>query len=73
MKISYDPFWRTIEEKGLNQYILINKMGVINSLIHKLRHNMDIRLSTLSDLCEKLNCKVEDIVEVVEEKETIHN
>ncbi|KXU51576.1 MAG: helix-turn-helix domain-containing protein [Coprobacillus cateniformis] len=73
MKISYDPFWRTIEEKGLNQYILINKMGVRNSLIHKLRHNMDIRLSTLADLCEKLNCKVEDIVEVVEEKETIHN
>ena len=29
---------------------------------------MDIRLSTLADLCEKLNCKVEDIVEVVEEK-----
>ena len=73
MKISYDPFWRTIEEKVLNQYILINKMGVRNSLIHKLRHNMDIRLSTLADLCEKLNCKVEDIVEVVEEKETIHN
>lgn len=73
MKNSYDPFWRTIEEKGLNQYILINKMGVRNSLIHKLRHNMDIRLSTLADLCEKLNCKVEDIVEVVEEKETIHN
>ena len=73
MKISYDPFWRTIEEKGLNQYILINKMGVRNSLIHKLRHNMDIRLSTLADLCEKLNCKVEDIVEVVEEQETIHN
>lgn len=73
MKISYDPFWRTIEEKGLNQYILINKMGVRNSLIHKLRHNMDIRLFTLADLCEKLNCKVEDIVEVVEEKETIHN
>lgn len=73
MKISYDPIWRTIEEKGLNQYILINKMGVRNSLIHKLRHNMDIRLSTLADLCEKLNCKVEDIVEVVEEKETIHN
>lgn len=48
-------------------------MGVRNSLIHKLRHNMDIRLSTLADLCEKLNCKVEDIVEVVEEKETIHN
>ena len=40
MKISYDPFWKTIKDKGLNQYILINKMGVRSSLIHKLRHEL---------------------------------
>jgi DNA-binding Xre family transcriptional regulator len=67
MKISYDPFWKTIKDKGLNQYILINKMGVRSSLIHKLRHDLDICVSTLSDLCELLQCKIEDIVELKEE------
>lgn len=67
MKISYDPFWKTIKDKGLNQYILINKMGVRSSLIHELRHDLDIRVSTLSDLCELLECKIEDIVELKEE------
>ena len=67
MKISYDPFWKTIKDKGLNQYILINKMGVRSSLIHKLRHDLDIRVSTLPDLCELLQCKIEDIVELKEE------
>ena len=67
MKISYDPFWKTIKDKGLNQYILINKMGVRSSLIHKLRHDLDSRVSTLSDLCELLHCKIEDIVELKDE------
>lgn len=67
MKISYDPFWQTIKDKGLNQYILINKMGVRSSLIYKLRHNLDIRVSTLTDLCELLDCKIEDIVGLKEE------
>ena len=68
MKISYDSFWKTIKDKGLNQFILINKMGVRSSLIHKLRHDLDIRVSTLSDLCELLQCKIEDIVELKEEQ-----
>ena len=46
MKISYAPFWKTLKQKGLNQYVLINKMGVRNSLVHKLRHDLDIRLTT---------------------------
>ncbi|WP_050636461.1 helix-turn-helix domain-containing protein [Candidatus Stoquefichus sp. SB1] len=67
MKISYAPFWKTLKQKGLNQYVLINKMGVRNSLVHKLRHDLDIRLTTLADLCEKLECRIEDIVEVVDD------
>ena len=62
MKISYDPFWKTIKDKGLNQYILINKMGVRSSLIHKLRHDLDIRVSTLSDLCELLHVKLRTLL-----------
>lgn len=69
MKISYEPFWKTLKKKGLNQYILINKMGVRNSLVHKFRHNLDVRLTTLADLCEKLDCRIEDIVEFIEEDE----
>ena len=68
MKISYDPFWRTIKNKGLNQYILINKMNVRSSLINKLRHNEDVRLTTLLDLCEMLDCSLNDVVEFVKDE-----
>lgn len=72
MRISYAPFWRTIKKKGLSQYVLINQMGVRNSLMHKLRHDLDIRLTTVVDLCEKLDCDIGDIVELVPEKEKIN-
>lgn len=63
MHISYQPFWNTLKKKGLNQYILINQFDVRSSLLHKLRHNQDVRLTTLLDLCELLDCSLNDIVE----------
>lgn len=71
MKISYQRFWDLLKEKGLNQYILINKLGVRSSLLYRLRHNMDSRLSTLMDLCELLDCELNDIVEFVQEKQEV--
>ena len=71
MKISYQRFWDLLKEKGLNQYILINKFGVRSSLLYRLRHNMDLRLSTLMDLCEMLDCELNDIVEFVKEKQEV--
>ena len=54
--------------KQLKTKDLINIYSSIrSSLIHKLRHDLDIRVSTLSDLCELLQCKIEDIVELKEE------
>ncbi|MFR7590539.1 MAG: helix-turn-helix domain-containing protein [Longibaculum sp.] len=71
MKISYAPFWKTLQEKGLSQYVLINKMGVRTSLLHKLRHNLDVRLSTLADLCDILDCQIDDVVVFIEDKEKV--
>ncbi len=62
MKISYDPFWKTIKDKGLNQYILINKMGVRSSLIHKLRHDLDIRVSTYQIYVNYFNVKLRTLL-----------
>lgn len=71
MKISYAPFWETLQKKGISQYTLIHQMNVRTSLLDKLRHDSDIRLSTLGDLCEILDCRVEDIVKMVPENEKV--
>ena len=60
--ISYEPLYRTMKEKGITTYKLINEHGVSRSLLDRLKHNRPISTVTLNDLCEFLDCRVEDIL-----------
>lgn len=60
--ISYQPFYQTLKEKGISTYKLINQYGVSRSLLDRLKHNKPISTVTLNDLCNILNCKVENIL-----------
>lgn len=61
--ISYEPFYKTIKEKGISTYKLINTYNVSRSLIDRLKHNKPITTVTINDLCILLDCKVENILE----------
>ena len=60
--ISYEPFYKTMKEKGFTTYKLINDYGISRSLIDRLKHNRPITPVTLNDLCTILDCKVEDVM-----------
>ena len=60
--ISYEPFYKTLKEKELSTYKLINQYGVSRSLLDRLKHNKPLSTVTLNDLCRILSCKIEDIV-----------
>ena len=66
--ISYKPLYNTIKEKGISTYKLINTFGISRSLIDRLKHDKPLSTVTIDDLCKILSCKVEDILEYVEEK-----
>ena len=60
--ISYEPFYETLQKKGISTYRLINQFGVSRSLIDRLKHNKPISTVTINDLCSFLECNVEDIL-----------
>ena len=60
--ISYEPFYKTIKEKNISTYKLINQYGMSRSLLDRLKHNKPISTVTLNDLCKILSCKVEEIL-----------
>ena len=66
--ISYAPLYKTMKEKQISTYKLINEFGVSRSLLDRLKHNKPISTVTLDDLCGFLDCKVEDILVYVKEK-----
>lgn len=60
--ISYEPFYKTLKEKGISTYKLINEYGLSRSLLDRLKHNRPISTVTLNDLCNILHCPVEGIL-----------
>ena len=66
--ISYEPLYKTMKEKGISTYKLINTFGLSRSLLDRLKHNKPITTVTINDLCKILDCKVEDILEYTEDK-----
>ena len=66
--ISYEPFYKTLKEKGISTYKLINQFGISRSLLDRLKHNKPISTVTLNDLCTYLSCRVEDILLYIPEE-----
>lgn len=68
--ISYEPFYKTLKNKGISTYKLINQFGLSRSLLDRLKHNKPISTVTLNDLCTFLECNVSDILIYVKDNET---
>ena len=60
--ITYEPFYKTLKSKGISTYKLINNFNVSRSLLDRLKRNKPISTQTIDDLCNYLDCKVEDIL-----------
>ena len=67
--IVYTPLWSTMKEKGITTYALINNHNISSSTIHRLRHNQGVTTQLVDDLCKILHCKVEDVLEFVDDTE----
>ena len=66
--ISYEPLFRTMKEKGITAYRL-GKMGFPQSNYYAMKRGDNISSHTLNQLCKLLQCRVEDVLEYVEDEE----
>ena len=67
--ISYDKLWQTMKEKSVSQYALIKKYNISPAQITRLKRNESVSTHTIDTFCKILHCKVEDIMEYIEENE----
>ncbi|MBQ0028248.1 MAG: helix-turn-helix transcriptional regulator [Lachnospiraceae bacterium] len=65
--ISYERLWNTMVDRGITQYTLIKKYHVSPGQITRLKRNESVSTHTIDMFCKILNCKVEDIMEYIEE------
>ncbi len=60
--ISYKPFFETLKKKNISTYTLIYKYGISSATIDRIKKGGGITTAKLNDLCNILNCNVEDII-----------
>ncbi len=65
--ISYAPFYETLKNKKISTYRLIKDYNLSWGLLDRIKHDKPITTVTLNDLCEILDCKVQDIMVYVKE------
>ncbi len=65
--IKFDKLWITMQEKGFSTYMLREKCGIDSKTIRRLKANDNIETKTINKLCSVLGCRVEDIMEFIED------
>jgi DNA-binding Xre family transcriptional regulator len=53
--------------KGVSTYKLREECGIDSKTIRRLKANDNIETKTLNKLCTVLDCKIEDIMEYIED------
>lgn len=66
---TYEPLFRTMKDRGITTYSLVNHYGISSHLMSNLRHNKNVTMNTIDQLCGILHCQIEDIVEYRENEE----
>ena len=59
--ISFEPLWKTMKNRGVSQYKLIKEYHFSTGQLDRLRKNGNVSTYTLDQLCQILDCGLEDI------------
>ena len=68
MALSYKKLWKLLIDKNLKKIDLIKKTGISDSTMSKLVKGENVNTDIINRICKALNCRVEEIVEYVEEE-----
>ena len=67
--ITYDPFWKTLNDRNMSTYDLIYKCGLSANTIHRIKNGKAVTTTTLNELCFILKCSVSELIEYRESEE----
>lgn len=65
--IIYNKLFKTMKQKNITQYTLINKYKVSPAQITRLKRNESVSTHTIDMFCKILDCDITDIMEYIKE------
>lgn len=62
--MNYNKLWKLLIDKNMKKKDLRELTGLTTNIIAKMGKGGDVSTQVLRKICEKLDCKLEDIVEL---------
>lgn len=63
--ISYKPLFRLLLDKDMTKTQLRQAIGFSTATLAKLSKNECVSLEVIVKICKYLNCRIEDVIEIV--------
>ena len=67
MAISYKSLWHLLLEKEMNKEDLKRTANITNNIISRMNKNAYLNLDSIEKIYLALNCRIEDVVEILKE------
>lgn len=67
MAICYKKLWKLLIDKNLKKKYLLENAGLSRTTLTRLNHDEHVSTESLMKICAALECKVDDIMEFIEE------
>lgn len=68
MSVSYKKLWKLLIDKDMKKKDLCEKAGISPASVTKMGRNGHVTTEILVKICTALDCRIEDIVEIVPDK-----
>lgn len=69
MAVCYKKLWKLLIDKNMNKTDLRTASGITTTALAKLGRNENVNTEVLAKICKTLDCKIEDIMEMVPDEE----
>ena len=67
MAVCYKKLWKLLIDKNMNKTELRMASGITTTALAKLGRDENVNTEVLAKICQTLDCKIEDILELVPE------
>ena len=67
MAVCYKKLWKLLIDKNMNKTELRMASGITTTALAKLGRDENVNTEVLAKICHTLDCKIEDIMELVPE------
>lgn len=65
MTFNYNKLWKILIDRNMMKTDLIREAKISTNSMARMGKNEDVRLETLAKIAQALDCKLDDLVEVI--------